>query len=93
MKAANERAKIGRKKWLIESLRFDVETASAGRRETAAVGHEASLIISALRTWRFYQRSAQTYAAKHRVKCCREKSGLVASFIAVKLPGEAMCNN
>jgi hypothetical protein len=32
MKAANERAKIGRKKWLIESLRFDVETASTGRR-------------------------------------------------------------
>ena len=41
MKAANERAKIGRKKWLIELLRFDVETASAGRREAAAVGHEA----------------------------------------------------
>jgi hypothetical protein len=38
-------------------------------------------------------RLAQTYAAKHRVKCCREKSSLVASFIAVKLPGEAMCND
>jgi len=34
---ANERAKIGRKKWLIESLRFEVETAAAGGREATHV--------------------------------------------------------